>query len=121
MAAITADSAQSQFMQLLVTQLQNQDPMEPVGQQEFITQLSQFSMLEGIEQLNTSFSSMMKLQQLSQGAQLTGRTVEYVDEAGERHQGVVEAASVKDGALQLRIDDKDISVDAITSVIDPLT
>ena len=119
MAAITADSAQSQFMQLLVTQLQNQDPMEPVGQQEFITQLSQFSMLEGIEKLNTSFSSMMKLQQLSQGAGLTGRTVEYVDEAGARHQGVVEAASVKDGALQLRIDDKDVSVDAVTSVIDP--
>jgi len=121
MAAITSDLGRDQFLQLLVAQLQNQDPMEPVGQQEFIQQLSQFSMLEGIEKLNTSFESWMKIQTLTQGADLTGRMVEYVDSNGDKHQGVVDSASIKDGVLHLRIDDQDISIDAVTAVLDPST
>lgn len=119
MAAITSDVGRDQFLRLLVTQLQNQDPLEPVGQQEFIQQLSQFSMLEGIEKLNTSFESWMKIQTLAQGAEFTGRTVEYVDPSGQKFQGIVESASIKDGGLVLRINDKDISIDAVTSIIDP--
>jgi flagellar basal-body rod modification protein FlgD len=121
MAAITSELGRDQFMRLLVTQLQNQDPLEPVGQQEFIQQLSQFSMLEGIENLNASFGSWMKLQQISQGAQMTGRTVEYIDASGQKHEGVVQAASVKDGVLTLRIDDQDVPIENVTAVLDPLS
>ena len=51
-----------QFLQLLVTQLQNQDPLEPVGQEEFIGQLAQLSTLSGIEELNGSFANMVSQQ-----------------------------------------------------------
>ena len=118
MAAITSDASRDQFLQLLVTQLKNQDPMEPVGQQEFVQQLSQFSMLEGIEKLNASFSSWMKVQQISQGASLTGHTVEYIDSQGQKHQGVVSSAHVRDGDIVLRIDDQNIPIDSVTGVID---
>jgi flagellar basal-body rod modification protein FlgD len=118
MAMTTAEASRDQFLTLLVTQLKNQDPMEPVGQQEFIQQLSQFSMLEGIEKLNTSFETWMKIQQISQGASLTGHTVEYVDSQGAKHEGVVEAARIVDGDIVLRIDSQDISIDSITGVID---
>jgi hypothetical protein len=63
----------------------------------------------------------MKIQTLAQGAQFTGRTVEYVDSSGEKFQGVVESASIKDGELMLRINDKDISIDAVTSILDPVS
>jgi flagellar basal-body rod modification protein FlgD len=119
MAMTTSEASRDEFLNLLVTQLKNQDPMEPVGQQEFIQQLSQFSMLEGIEKLNASFGTFMKMQQISQGASLTGHTVEYVDSQGAKHEGVVTAAHIVDNSIMLRINDQDVSIDSVTGVIDP--
>ena len=65
----SADEAMGKdaFLKLLVTQLENQDPLNPTENTEFVAQLAQFSSLEGIQNLNTSFSgvkgSMEALQQ----------------------------------------------------------
>ncbi len=117
MAAITSQLGQQQFMQLLIAQLKNQDPMDPVSQEDSIAQLAQFSTLEGIEKLNANFASFMKLQQISQGANLVGKNVEWLDRDGIRQQGVVEAVGVKDGDLQLKIGGNDVSIDNVTAVL----
>jgi flagellar basal-body rod modification protein FlgD len=46
------------FLKLLVTQLENQDPLNPTDNTEFVAQLAQFSSLEGIQNLNTSLGGM---------------------------------------------------------------
>lgn len=46
------------FLKLLVTQLQNQDPLNPMENSEFVAQLAQFSSLEGIQNLNTTMSGV---------------------------------------------------------------
>lgn len=68
----------NEFLNLLVAQLNNQNPLEPQGNGEFIAQLAQFSSLEGIEKLNTSMESMLSSYQSSQALQassLVGRKV----------------------------------------------
>ena len=68
----------NEFLNLLVAQLNNQNPLEPQGNGEFIAQLAQFSSLEGIQQLNSSVSSMLSSYQSSQALQassLVGRKV----------------------------------------------
>ncbi len=45
-----------EFLKILVTQLQNQDPMSPMEDTDFIAQLAQFSSLEQMQSLNTSFT-----------------------------------------------------------------
>jgi flagellar basal-body rod modification protein FlgD len=117
MAAITSELGQQQFMQLLIAQLKNQDPMDPVSQEDSIAQLAQFSTLEGIEKLNANFSSFMKLQSLSQGANLVGKNVEWLDPDGVRQQGVVESVSVKDGELQLEVDGKQVPIENVTAIL----
>src|SRR6187200_3219908 len=110
MPAITSQMGQDQFLQLLIAQLKNQAPMDPVSQEDSIAQLAQFSTQEGIEQLNANFSSFMKLQSLSQGANLVGKNVEWLDKDGLRQQGVVEAITVKDGELELKVGGKQVPI-----------
>jgi len=108
---------QQEFLQLLTTQLRYQDPMAPMEQQEFLTQLSQFSMLSGVEQLNTNFTSMLQLQQLTNGASLMGKEVEYIaDEEGTTATGTVSGVLVHEGALYLNIDDKAIPLSNVLQV-----
>lgn len=54
------DLGKDAFIQLLVTQLQNQDPLDPVDDKEFISQMAQFSALEQMQNLNGSFKDMQK-------------------------------------------------------------
>lgn len=67
-----------QFLNLLVAQLNNQNPLEPQGNGEFIAQLAQFSTVEGVEKLNASMETILSGYQSSQALQassLVGRKV----------------------------------------------
>lgn len=68
----------NEFMNLLVAQMNNQDPLSPQDNGEFIAQLAQFSTVEGIENMNTSMDSLLSGYQSSQALQassLVGRSV----------------------------------------------
>src|SRR5262245_48903981 len=69
--------AQDQFLQLLVAQLQNQNPLDPVSNQDMLSQLTQISTLDGINKLTATFEDMLQFQQLSEGNSLIGRTITY--------------------------------------------
>ena len=71
-SGFNAELGRQQFLDLMVTQLQYQDPLEPVGQEDFLQQLAQFSVVEGVEQLNVQFADFLSLQTLNQGADLVG-------------------------------------------------
>lgn len=114
-STITGSDARDQFMHLLVTQLQNQNPLEPTSQEDFLSQLSQFSMLEGIETMNARFDQMLKIQELSQGATLVGRTVEYASSNGTQR-GVVQAARMVNGDLALTIGGKNVPLSDVIGI-----
>ncbi|MBI2382560.1 MAG: flagellar hook assembly protein FlgD [Gammaproteobacteria bacterium] len=64
------------FMTLLVTQLKNQDPLKPMENTDFIAQLAQFTMVDGVQEMRNSFGSLSEAMQASQalqGASLLGR------------------------------------------------
>jgi flagellar basal-body rod modification protein FlgD len=105
------------FMQLLVTQLQNQDPLNPVSSTDFASQLAQFSTLQGVTDLNTNFSSMLQLQQLTQGAALVGKNVTYaVPGVSSASSGVVTAIALQNGQLQLLVGGATVPLSQVQSV-----
>jgi flagellar basal-body rod modification protein FlgD len=80
LAAKTASSADSEqrFLKLLVTQLNNQDPLNPLDNAQLTSQLAQMSTVSGIEKLNSAFQSLLAQSgssQVLQSANLIGRTV----------------------------------------------
>ena len=111
---ITAAAGRDEFLQLLTTQLRHQDPLDPIDQQDFVAQLAQFSTLEGIEQLNASFSDMLKLQELTQGASLIGRRAVY-QPIGQPLpvEGLVEGVRLQGGSLAAVINGESVSIDQI--------
>ncbi len=111
----TADAGRQQFLQLLVTQIQHQDPLEPVKQEEFLQQLAQFSVVEGVQQLNVQFGDLLQFQALTQGAEIVGHEVSYRTDSGTA-QGLVGSVTVQNGRLLLSIDGQSIPVDRVTSI-----
>jgi flagellar basal-body rod modification protein FlgD len=117
LSTINAALGRDQFLQLLVTQLQNQDPLDPVSDKDFIAQLAQLSSLQGIQDLNANFGEMLKLQQLTQGSSLIGRTVEYTPADDQPNtSGVVRSLTVENGQFLLQIGSDRVGLDQIRSV-----
>ena len=106
-AAASSQVSQDQFLQLMVAQLKSQDPLSPTDNGQFLAQLAQFSQLSGIEKLNTSFSDLLSLQEITQGSNLIGKTVSYKNSSGTAN-GVVLGSTVdSSGKLSLQIN-KDV-------------
>jgi flagellar basal-body rod modification protein FlgD len=77
-SSTSASSLQNTFLQLLVAQLQNQDPTNPMDSSQMTSQLAQINTVSGISQLNTTLSSLstqLSAGQSSQAALLIGSTV----------------------------------------------
>ncbi len=77
-AAASVDPAQSNFMKLLVAQMQNQDPLSPMDNAQMTSQLAQLNTVSGINQLNTTLASALSSLQATQTMQassLIGREV----------------------------------------------
>ena len=131
-AALSLAGAQSEqtldkdaFTQLLVTQLQNQDPLSPQTNEELAAQLAQFSSLEQMELVNENLVGLARLQQgnalvdqLTSASALVGQRVGYVDpETGEAVEGEVEYAKVQDGMVYLGSDGQDVPIVQVAEVL----
>lgn len=112
------------FMQLLVAQMKNQDPMSPVDNQEYIAQLAQFSSLEEMQGVNENLVALAMLQegnallgQLTNSSALIGKQVVYMDpETSEPATGTVEAVKLAEGAVSLLVDGKEISLASVSEI-----
>jgi len=67
------------FLKILITQLQHQDPTSPVEDKDFIAQMAQFSSLEQITNMSEGFRKLSGLLASSEASQVLGKTVEIRD------------------------------------------
>lgn len=108
--------ARQDFLQLLVTQLRNQDPLTPMNDREFISQMAQLSALEATTGLATQIEDLLVAQQQTQALSLVGREVEYVGADGETRTGRVREVRFDGGVPILQIDDQPVSLGWIKAV-----
>lgn len=84
------DFGQEQFLTLMLAQLQNQSPLEPMQNGEFLTQMAQFSSASGMQELKTSFNSVaatLQSNQALQASSLVGRSVQISSNGGHLASG----------------------------------
>jgi len=92
----SASDIQADYMKLLITQLQNQNPLEPLNNNEMASQLAQFSQLQQLEQMNSSFADVLTTVNRDYANSLLGKNVTFysTDEqtgALEKKVGTVES------------------------------
>ncbi|WP_024327929.1 flagellar hook assembly protein FlgD [Thioalkalivibrio sp. AKL19] len=100
---------QSDFLKLMTTQLENQDPMEPMDNGDFLGQMAQFSTVTGIEELSKSFEKLAQSlgqNQTLQAASLVGKDVLVPVEFGE-----LGADGMVKGAVDLERSTEELQID----------
>jgi flagellar basal-body rod modification protein FlgD len=117
----SASSIQMDYMKLLITQLQNQNPLEPLNNNEMASQLAQFSQLQQLESMNTSFASVLTATERTYANSLIGKEVSFpaVTDAGtqETTSGAVEEVQYNaDGGIFLTVGDHQVALEDIVSV-----
>ncbi|WP_273831739.1 flagellar hook assembly protein FlgD [Guptibacillus sedimenti] len=94
------------FLKILVAQLSNQDPMQPMQDAEFIGQMAQFSSLEQMTNMNTSMNKFVDRQlqsSMTDYADLIGKSVQW-QENNEVSSGKVQAVLYKEGTVLAELD-----------------
>ena len=111
-----AGMGKDDFMQLLIAQLKNQDPMKPMEDKEFITQLAQFSSLEAMDKLTAQMEDLTGSQMLVQAATLIGRQVSAKLETGEVVTGTISQVKMISGQPTAVVNGKEINTSLITQI-----
>jgi flagellar basal-body rod modification protein FlgD len=107
---------QDDFLQLMMTQLKNQDPFKPLDPSQYVGQLAQFSSVAGLKEINTAIAGLtdsLRGNRVLDGAAMIGRTVVaegsqvYLDAPGEDRLAIAGSINVPKGtnALQLIVRD----------------
>ena len=77
----SASEIQMDYMTLLVTQLQNQNPLDPLDNNEMASQLAQFSELAQIETMNANFEEVLVATERTYANSLMGKEVSFLTES----------------------------------------
>ncbi|SEN32066.1 flagellar hook capping FlgD N-terminal domain-containing protein [Paenibacillus sp. OV219] len=106
------------FLRILVTQLQNQDPMQPLEDKDFIAQMAQFSSVEQLVNMSDQLAGLR--QNLGMVSSMIGKDVQWYDysDSGEMltQTGTVDSIVIKDKVQYARIGNTDVNLDDIVSI-----
>lgn len=108
-SSLNSQLGETAFLQLLTTQLQNQDPLNPMDDTQSVAELAQFSAVQATTSLNDSFSSFESNFSVMQSAGLLGKTVsaQSTDASGNVSSvtGTVKTISVVNGVPEFTLAD----------------
>ena len=108
------------FLQLLISELSNQDPFEPMKNQELLNQISSIRQLEMNTQLNDTLQSLALQGNLGSAAGLIGNTITGLNTARYMVSGSVAGVMVRDGEIVLELADGDmVRLEDVTHVTAP--
>lgn len=97
-----AASLDNQFLTMLMTELQNQDPTNPVDSTSMLAQQAQFESLSQMQNLNTNLTALIAMQSVSQATTLIGQTITGTSN-GANVTGVVSGITFENGTPVLQV------------------
>jgi flagellar basal-body rod modification protein FlgD len=104
------------FMKLLIAQLQNQDPLEPVGNDELLSQMAMMRNLQSNIELGDAMKAITSDQQLATAASFIGKSIEGTDINRQPVSGVVDRAFLANGEVFVGVGSATVALKEVRSV-----
>ena len=107
------------FMTLLLAQLKNQDPMNPMDSNEMMAQLATLQSLNAMIEMQTTLEDIKEMQQMSYAASLIGKTITAIPDENDPSSiltGVVTSIVTEDGNTTVQVDGYDIDISSIVAI-----
>lgn len=92
------------FIKMMITQLQNQDPMEPAKNGELLAQMSQIGQLQSSTNLQESLKGLVLQNQLASSGNLIGKVVQGLDDNNDPVAGLVTSIRIEQDKVNLELD-----------------
>ncbi|HOA50899.1 MAG: flagellar hook capping FlgD N-terminal domain-containing protein [Thermogutta sp.] len=105
------------FLSMMIAELQNQDPLNPMDNAQLLQQVSQIREIESNLRLVSTLESLVRAESLASGTNLIGRTVKGLDTNGKEVVGVVEKVSADEKGFYVHFDNTTVSMRNIKEVI----
>jgi flagellar basal-body rod modification protein FlgD len=118
-AGDVTSGAQQQFnyLNLLITQLKNQNPLDPMDSSQMTTQLAQISQVQQMETLNTSFKGVLQMTEMAYASSLIGKQVTFVpDGQTTTMAGVVSGVQQTSDGVNVLVGSKYVDVKKLQTV-----
>ncbi len=106
-----------QFMSILINEMKNQNPFNPMNNTDFVNQIIGLQNLEGSTKLIDSLTQFQSFMKLSSASSFIGKIVAAKDESGQTITGVVKSAKIEDGNVFLNVNGKRLPVENIVEVL----
>ncbi|MCC6672534.1 MAG: flagellar biosynthesis protein FlgD [Planctomycetes bacterium] len=119
----SAKFGENPFLQLLVTQMRSQTPLEPIDNQSFMQQMASFSSMEEQREMNDNLlrlldfqGALARMQGLAEGSSLLGKEVTWTAD-GKEQSGTVDSVFVNDtGEVKLKVGEHEVDLRAVTKI-----
>ena len=106
----------SEFLKLMIAQLQNQDPLQPLDNAEILQQISQIRQIGESEKLTTTLDSVLLNQNLSSASSLLGKNIKALTADGTAVDGTVERVSVVKGVPRLHVGEFEVGLNNLAEI-----
>ena len=114
-----SDLAIEDFIKLMVTELQNQDPLNPMDNAQILQQMSQMQSIQSTTKLNTTLDAVLLGQNLSNAGSLIGKTIVGLTDKGADITGEVESVTIVNGTPRLIVGEESIALNNVRLILPP--
>lgn len=104
------------FLQLLVAQLQYQDPTNPVDTSSFMNQTAMLSQVQTMTSMSSTLTSLASAQQAQAATSLIGKQITYADSSGAQVKGIVDSASILASGATLHVGATSVPLSSVLEV-----
>ena len=105
------------FLQLMIAELQNQDPLNPLENNEILQQVSQIREIGATNQLNETLAAVLFGQNVTNASSLIGKEITALDSTGDNVEGTVDKVTIAEGNVTVHLGERTVELKNVREII----
>jgi flagellar basal-body rod modification protein FlgD len=105
-----------QFLKLMIAELQNQDPLNPMENNEILQQISQIREVGATDKLTETLDAVLLGQNLSSASSMIGRSIRGLSDSAEQVDGKVDRVTVAGGQVRLHVGEMELGLNNVAEI-----